>query len=326
MNPDDEDETPRADDGTRFPSTKAIGELEALTKKKATAARALAAWKIVTAASTNSDAHAVMDFARDHELVLPCEHTDPTTRANLSWVNPIDGSQMIWIPAGKFTYGTGGESAYCAGFSLARWPVTNEQYAQFIAETGYEPDPTHPDYDAYLSNWSSTGPPKGKDKHPVTFVSLFDAFAYCKWAGLVIPTEWMWEKAARGTDGRLCPWGQGISGSKKLAHVEAASTCAVGKFSHVRSPYGCEDLTGNVSEWCQPAAPKAAIGDFPPLEPIVSIPGSGETVETVVRGACYMRTSAESMKSTHRRNLSVARRNQWVGFRPACVLPVRPAV
>ncbi|MBY0458868.1 MAG: formylglycine-generating enzyme family protein, partial [Gemmataceae bacterium] len=284
------------------------------------------AWAIVTSAAINPDAHAVIDFAREHELVLPCEHTDHT-QANLTWVNPSDGSQMVWIPAGKFVYGAEGRSAHCEGFSLGRWPVTCAQYAHFIAASGYEPDPTHPDYDAYLSNWTTKGPAKGKDQHPVTFVSLFDALSYCRWAGLTLPTEWMWEKAARGTDGRSFPWGDGAfsRGGKKLAHVEAASTCEVGKFSHIRSPYGCEELVGNVSEWCQPASQKAAVGDFPPRVPTVKVPGDGETVETVVRGACYLRTSADALKSNHRRNLSVARRNQWVGFRVACVLPVRPA-
>ena len=85
-----------------------------------------------------------------------------------------------------------------------------------------------------------------------------------------------------------------------------------------------EEMIGNVSEWCQPSAPGTATGDFPPSKPIVSLPDDEEEkVETVVRGACFFRTSANAMKCSHRRNLSVARRNQWVGFRPACLLPVR---
>lgn len=316
MKPDDET--------AQFPSAKAMIELEALTKKRATKARALAAWKIVTGAAANPDVHAVLDFARDHELVLPCEHTDPSA-PNLTWTNPVDGSQMVWIPPGKFDHGTEGETASCAGFSLARWPVTNVQFLQFIDNTGFNPE-THPDYDAYLSHWPSAGTPKGKENHPVTFVSLFDALAYCKWAGLTLPTEWMWEKAARGPDGRLYPWGATAAGAKKLAHVHAKSTCPVGQFAHVRSPYGCEEMVGNVSEWCQPGAPGAAVGDFPRAEPAVAMPTDVAPVQAVVRGACYLRTSASAMKGTHRRNLSVARRNKWVGFRPACVLPVRPAV
>lgn len=198
MKPDDDDDAPPSaeDEAKRFPSAKAIVELEALAKKKATKDRAIAAWRIVTAAAANPDVHAVLDFAREHELVLPCEHTDATA-PNLTWTNPIDGSQMVWIPAGKFVYGTRGETAHCEGFSLSRWPVTNAQFEQFIDETDFVIDPAHPDYDAFLSNWTETGPPKGKEDHPVTFVSLFDSLAYCEWAGLTLPTEWMWEKAAR---------------------------------------------------------------------------------------------------------------------------------
>lgn len=329
MNPADEDDAPAGppDEAARFPSARAVGELDALCKQQATAARARAAWKIVTGAAPNPDAHAVLDFAREHELVLPCEHTDPGV-ANLRWTNPLDGSQMVWVPGGTFPLGTEGETAACAGFSLARWPVTNEQYARFIAETNYEPPLEHPDYGTYLSDWSPSGPPKGKESHPVTFVSLFDALAYCRWAGLTLPTEWMWEKAARGPDGRLYPWGTGAGPKtgKRLAHIGARSTCAVGKYSHVRSPYGCEEMVGNVSEWCLPDAEGAATGAFPPPEPVIPVPTDRRPVETVVRGACFLRDSANAMKSTHRRRLSVARRNQWVGFRPACVLPVRPAV
>lgn len=325
---DDDAPGPVKDEAIRFPSARAMMELEALTKQDPTPTRARAAWKVVTAAARNPDAHGIIDFAREHELVLPCEHTD-TTAVNLKWTNPIDGSEMIWIPSGRFPVGTQGEFGESAGFSLARWPVTNEQFLTFAGETSYWPeDAQNPLNGTLLSHCPDGTAPKGKEKHPATWVSLFDALAYCAWAGLTLPTEWMWEKAARGTDGRMYPWGTsaGAKGSRKLAHVEARSTCEVGKFSHVRSPYGCEELVGNVSEWCQPAGEDASPGDFPPPVPGIAYPTEANPVETIVRGACFLRGSANAMKATHRRNLSVARRNQWVGFRPACVLPIRPAV
>ncbi len=321
---DDDEDTPPSNPNApeRFPSAKAIVDLEALAKKKPDKARAVEAWRVVTSAAGNPDAHAVIDFAREHELVLPCEHTDHT-KANLTWTNPLDGSEMVWIPAGKFVYGAKGKSAECAGFSLGRFPVTNAQFQQFLKETKYQPPKAHPENNLFVSHWPNKEP-KGIEKHPVTWVSLFDALAYCQWAGLTIPSEWLWEKAARGTDGRKYPWGD--EGTGKLAHVGANRTCEVGKFGHVRSPYGCEELAGNVSEWCQPMPAKAPVGEFPPYTPTFKIPPEDKPVYTVVRGACFLRQGASAMKSNHQRNLSITRRNQWVGFRLACLLPVRPAV
>jgi len=325
---DDDDEAPPSNPNApeRFPSAKAIVELEALAKKKPDKTRATEAWRIVALAAGNPDAHAVIDFAREHELVLPCEQTDHIA-TNITWTNPLDGSEMVWIPPGKFIYGTQGKTAECAGFSLGRWPSTNEQFVRFLRKTDYVPVAGHGDNEIFGSHWWQSEPAKTHAKHPATFVSLFDALAYCKWAGLTLPTEWLWEKAARGTDGRQFPWGSGapVVGKTKLAHVDANETCAVGKFSSVRSPYGCEELIGNVSEWCQPMPAKAPVGAFPPYVPEFEIPPEDEPVYTVVRGACFLRSGLSGMKSSHQRNLSIARRNQWVGFRPACLLPVRPA-
>jgi serine/threonine-protein kinase len=270
----------------------------------------------------NPDAHGVLDFARENELVSPCEQTDGA--ANLTWTNPIDGSEMVWIPPGKFLYGPEGKTAEAAGFSLGRFPVTNAQFARFVAETDYAPAVDHPDNDAYLSHWGAKGPTKAAENHPVTWVSLFDALAYCKWAGGTLPSEWLWEKAARGTDGRTYPWGESPP-SPKLAQIAARATSEVGKFSQVRSPYGCEDLVGNVSEWTLPTEDGAAVGAFPNPRPEIDFPTDGEPVRACVRGACFLRTAGAGARACHRRMLSVARRNQWVGFRLAVLLPVRPA-
>jgi serine/threonine-protein kinase len=311
------------DEAAQFPSAKTIVGLEALTKQPADPARAAAAWKLVADAAGNADFHAVLDFAREHELVAACEITDATA-PNLLWTNPIDGSEMVWIPPGKFLYGREHTPAELPGFSLARYPVTNSQFAKFLAEAKYAPAKEHGDNTAFLSHWSTGAPPKGQERHPVTFVSLFDALAYCKWAGLWLPTEWMWEKAARGPDGRVYPWGQGSTTRGKLAQIDSSGTCEVGKYKHVRSVYGCEDMVGNVSEWTYPMPKKAAVSDFPPPGVVPPFPKLAD-VYAVVRGACYLRSSAMSMRSSHQRNLTQTRRNKWVGFRLACLLPVRPA-
>lgn len=288
--------------------------------------RAHRAWRLVTGASGNPDFHAVLDFALENELVAGCEQTD-RSEANVRWTNPTDGSEMVWIPPGKFRYGSDDTEVECGGFSLGRWPVTNEQFARFLTESGYEPSEFHAENGEFLKHWTNRKVPKGLARHPVVFASLFDAFAYCKWAGLTLPTEWQWEKAARGTDGRTYPWGDTApAGSKtKLAHVAADGTCEVGKFGKVRSPYGCEDLIGNVSEWCYPLPEGTPPGPFPPPWPELALPTGSEGEQGVVRGACYLRGGYAAGKATYRRHLATTRRNKWTGFRVAAGLPCRPA-
>lgn len=312
-------------DADRYPSAKAMGELEALVKRAPSAERAKEAWRVVTTAAWNPDAHAVLDFARDKELVLPCEQTD-SRAPNLTWTNPLDGTEMVWIPGGPFVFGTQRKTATLPGFSLARYPITNAQYEAYLEVSGFEPSLWHADSsDGFLMHWNDDEPPERLRQHPVTFVSLYDALAYCAWAGCVLPTEWMWEKAARGPEGRTYPWGEFVANYQQFAHVEASGTCEVGKFGHVRSPYGCEELMGNVSEWCYPLSAKAPVTTLPGTNDL-KLPKVGASELGSVRGACFLRGSAEALKGHHRRSLTTTRRNQWVGFRVACLLPVRPAV
>jgi formylglycine-generating enzyme required for sulfatase activity len=321
---DDDDDTPTPAKNEPLPSAQALHALTLLAKEKPGAKRSAAAWAVVTGAAGNPDAHAVLDFACENELVKPCESGGD--ESNLTWTNPIDGSEMVWIPQGKFVYGTEGKVAVAAGFSLGRWPVTNGQFAKFVAESKYQPDFDHPENEYFLSHWRPKGVPKGQEQHPVTRVSLFDAIAYCKWAGGTLPTEWLWEKAARGTDGRQFPWGDTPpSRANKLAQLLSRATCEVGQFSKVRSPYGCEEMVGNVSEWTMPTDAKAAVGAFPVSDPKLPFPTDRKLVQACVRGACFLRSASATAKASHRRMLSVARRNQWVGFRLAVLLPVRPA-
>jgi serine/threonine-protein kinase len=307
-----------------YPSAAVLAALEEMARNPLPPERHGAeAWKLLARAMGNDDFPVVLDFALENELILPLDGRGGRAQ---TWVNPIDGSEMVWIPPGPFLATRQRQRASCPGFSLARYPVTNAQFRQFLVETRYVPPAEHPDLDRYLAHWIDGDVPAGLEWHPVVWVSFVDVLAYCRWAGLTLPGEWQWEKAACGPEGRMFPWGDARPyrwRKEPLAHVRAEATCAVGLFSRTRSPYGCEELVGNVSEWCQ-MMPEGAWDRFPPAYPEVPLPPGLEPVYTVVRGACFLRTDAKNMAAYHRRRLAVTRRNRWVGFRPALLYPHRP--
>ena len=104
------------------------------------------------------------------------------------------------------------------------------------------------------ADWAHPRGPKSdvraKQDHPVTCVSWHDAVAFCKWAGVRLPTEAEWEKAARGTDGRIWPWGnQGPNSGVCNFNMTVKDTTPVGRYPDGKSPYGLLDVAGNVWEW-----------------------------------------------------------------------------
>lgn len=123
-------------------------------------------------------------------------------------------------------------------FMMDKYPVTNVQYARFVA-AGHRP-PLH---------WKNGRIPLGTEMHPVTMVSWYDAMSYAKWAGKRLPTEAEWEKAARGTDGRRWPWGDKMDPTRLNTYYSVGSTTPVTAYPAGASPYGAFDMAGNVSQW-----------------------------------------------------------------------------
>lgn len=324
-------------DRDQYPSAELLLELDRLRLSPRGKERSLRAWRLIGRAYGNRDLPLVLDFALEHGLVSSCEDAWQSARRggeaqHHTWVSPVDGSEMVWIPGGPFAVGSGrrARGTRSSGFSLARHPVTNDQFAHFLEDTGYAPPPEHPEPERFLSHWADRKVPEGRGRHPVVWVSCFDALAYCAWAGLTLPTEWLWEKAARGPDGPPFPWGDAPPAplprgrGPRLANVRSESTCPVGSFPRTRTAYGCEDMVGNISEWCR-MVEGDDYGQLPEARPEIKVPADGSPAYAAVRGACFLRSSLPRMPAWHRRRLSVTRRNQWVGFRPACLLPCCPA-
>ncbi|KKQ55660.1 MAG: hypothetical protein US74_C0025G0007 [Parcubacteria group bacterium GW2011_GWA2_38_13] len=155
----------------------------------------------------------------------------------------IQNDTMKLIPAGYFYYGEGitAKKVFLDSFLMDEAPVTNQEYLKFIKETGY-PSPNH------LKNKKI---PLGKENHPVINVSLIDARAYATWAGKRLPTDEEWEKAARGSDRRIYPWGNSFKQEFCNILRLLGGTTPVKSYLLGRSYYGLYDMAGNVWEWTE---------------------------------------------------------------------------
>jgi iron(II)-dependent oxidoreductase len=191
----------------------------------------------------------------------------PTPSPTIPALPPVTDI-MTEIPAGAFVMGSDAGDPEDApahqvdlpAFEIDKFEVTNTDFAVFVETTGYVTDAEQ----AGKKSWrDSFG--EGKEDHPVVRVTWNDAVAYCAWLDKRLPTEAEWEKAARGTEGFRFPWGNEWDASKANTMATGLrGTAVVGSFGAGASPYGVEDMTGNVWEWTadwyQPY-PGNAVGD-----------------------------------------------------------------
>jgi sulfatase modifying factor 1 len=189
---------------------------------------------------------------------------------------------MVLVPAGEFTMGSSEEQVKKAGeqyggafvyegeqplrqvqvddLFIDIHPVTNKQFKEFLDATGYRPQGNRYQKMWFLRHWADGTYPPGKAEHPVTYITWHNAQAYAKWKGKRLPTEAEFEKAARGTDGRLWPWGDEFDFGKSNVRVwgkeKFADTTPVNGYPAGKSPYGCLDMAGNVFEWTSDLDPE----------------------------------------------------------------------
>jgi len=166
--------------------------------------------------------------------------------------DPRDFDEMVDIPGGEFKHGEKEEPTYVMAHRIGHYPVTNAQYARFLADNPSYPVPYLDEVWAEPYNWDPQRRtyPESKANHPVVLTSWEDARAYCEWAGVRLPTEAEWEKAARGEDGRIYPWGDEFDPKRtNVREGGVGSTTPVGVYPDGASPYGLLDCAGNVWEW-----------------------------------------------------------------------------
>jgi formylglycine-generating enzyme required for sulfatase activity len=133
-------------------------------------------------------------------------------------------------------------------FAIDRFPVTNAAFKAFVDASGYHPADAH----NFLRHWQDGAPRAGWDNKPVTWVSIEDARAYAAWASKRLPREWEWQYAAQGLDGRLYPWGNDWDAAAAPEPSLARNMpvpADVDAHPEGASPFGVQDLVGNVWQW-----------------------------------------------------------------------------
>ncbi len=245
--------------------------------------------------------------------------------------------ELARVAAGYFAMGsTEGRAdeqpvhpVYLDEFYIDRFEVNNDQYAAFLNDINRNADEEGHrlldvrDADVQIS-YSDAGyaPLPGTEQRPVAEVSWYGARAYCTWADMQLPTEAMWEKAARGSDGRIYPWGDSIDRSRANYGKEGCcrgddsdgffDSAPVGSYQRGVSPYGAYDMGGNVWEWVVDWYGEDYYAQSPERDPH----GPDAGISRVLRGGS-MSSDPYRLRTTDRSGLPPSVSYVIVGFRCA---------
>jgi formylglycine-generating enzyme len=258
----------------------------------------------------------------------------------------LSTGEMILIPKGNFMMGSSDQNAaakekpchrvFVDDFYMDKYMVTNNQFNLFCKETGFITTAEEiGEGDTYINDkwqwvkgadWGHPYGPKSSIhnsmNHPVVLVTIWDALAYCAWRAkkenryIRLPTEAEWEKAARGNDCRLFPWGnepvdEGGILRARFNDGDAKGTCPVGLFPEGASPYGIMDMAGNAWDWCLDSLDEQYYCKAPSYD--VGGPLS-ISVYNIFRGGSH-RFPKEALSSSCRHSNRLDRPSIGIGFR-----------
>jgi iron(II)-dependent oxidoreductase len=237
--------------------------------------------------------------------------------AAVSTIEPL-GYPLVYVPESPFRMGTIPDGirktdheepqreVTLDAFYIGKLPVTNAQYAQFLESAKHYPPYFH------------DNPRFNESDCPVVGISWYDTLAFLGWLNELtgesyrLPTEAEWEKAARGTDGRMYPWGDEWDHSKgNFGEVRLKRTTPVGSYPQGVSPYGCYDMGGNVYEWCSDWFHPEAYKKSPAQNPQGPIDGRRK----VIRGGSWVPRGEFAARCANRAAYAPTELVHNVGFR-----------
>lgn len=236
----------------------------------------------------------------------------------------IDGAPMVLVPGGEFPMGSDNgdddeqpiHRVYVDAFYIDKFEVTNGRFAKFVKAIQSEPPWGFADKET----------PVVQRDRPVRWVNWMDAMGYCLWVGKRLPTEAEWEKAARGTDGRIYPWGNdpptpehAVFGRKE---GRSDSLSSIGNRDKGMSPYGAHDLAGNLYEWVMDWYDEVFYSHFA-KSPAINPRGPAEGTAKAQRGGSYI-NNPYRLRSSFRTKGDPTEEDPNVGFRCAQDVPKVP--
>jgi formylglycine-generating enzyme required for sulfatase activity len=226
---------------------------------------------------------------------------------------------MVYIPPGEFTMGSSMQQlrrqaqvdefpqrrVFVDGFYMDKFEVTNIQYKLYVDSMGVKPP----------YSWVDGRYPVGADGHPVVGVSWFDATGYARFVGKRLPTEEEWEKAARGTDARIYPWGNTFDATKCN---NGPRLMPIRSFPVGVSPYGLYNMAGNAAEWIDAWYAPYPREDGEKVDPAITKykPNYGKNKYRIYRGGSW-NSFGKFLRCANREKAKPNERWEYIGFRCA---------